>query len=225
MITAKNSISRRSIRILIVDDHAMVRQGLSLALNLQPDFEVVGEAGSGTDGVALAQRLHPDVMLLDLNMPDLDGIEVMQRVRRLSSASRVLILSGIHADARVYATVEAGVDGYIVKDATTAELAQAIRSVAAGDPYFHPLITRTLIRYMHSSSVQPAALRTLLTARELAVLQLMATTATNRAIAEQLGVSEETVRSHVKNILRKLDQPNRTQAVFEGIRRGLISLE
>ncbi len=225
MSARKGQNSEDSIRILIVDDHAMVRQGLGMALDLQPDFAVVGEAGRGDDGVALAQRLQPDVILLDLNMPDMDGIEVMQRVRRLSPRSRVLILSGIHADARVYATVEAGVDGYIVKDATTAELAQAIRSVAAGNAYFHPLITRTLIRYAHSSSLQPAALRTQLTTRELAVLQLMATSATNRVIADQLGVSEETVRSHVKNVLRKLDQSNRTQAVFEGIRRGLISLE
>jgi NarL family two-component system response regulator LiaR len=203
----------------------MVRQGLSMALDLQPDFVVVGEAGNGRDGVALAQRLQPDLVLLDLNMPDLDGIEVMQRVRHLSPKSRVLILSGIHADARVYATVEAGVDGYIVKDATTAELTQAIRSVAAGDAYFHPLITRTLVRYSQGLSARPAALGPQLTARELSVLQCMATSATNRAIAEQLGISEETVRTHVKNILRKLDQPSRTQAVFEGIRRGLISLE
>lgn len=218
-------MSKKSIRILIVDDHAMVRQGLSLALNLQPDLTIVGEAGSGGDGVTLAQKLQPDVILLDLNMPDLDGLEVMQRVRRLSPQSRVLILSGIHADARVFATIEAGVDGYIVKDATTTELAQAIRSVAAGDAYLHPLITRALTRHLHNLPAQPATLRSRLTARELSVLQLMATSATNRAIAEQLSVSEETVRTHVKNILRKLDQPNRTQAVLEGVRRGLISPE
>ncbi|MEW5960295.1 MAG: response regulator transcription factor [Chloroflexota bacterium] len=218
-------MSAKSIRILIVDDHAMVRQGLSLALNLQPDLTIVGEAGSGSDGVILAQKLQPDVILLDLNMPDLDGLEVMQRVRRLSPHARVLILSGIHADARVFATIEAGVDGYIVKDATTTELAQAIRNVAAGDAYLHPLITRALTRHLHRIPEQPATLRSRLTARELSVLQLMATSATNRAIAGQLSVSEETVRSHVKNILRKLDQPNRTQAVLEGIRRGLISPE
>jgi DNA-binding NarL/FixJ family response regulator len=225
MIAKSGKTPEQVIRILIVDDHAMVRQGLSMALDLQPDFAVVGEAGNGRDGVDLAQRLQPDLVLLDLNMPDLDGIEVMQRVRHLSPKTRVLILSGIHADARVYATVEAGVDGYIVKDATTAELTQAIRSVASGDAYFHPLITRTLVRYSHGLSPQPAALSTRLTARELSVLQCMATSATNRAIAEHLGIGEETVRSHVKNILRKLDQSNRTQAVFEGIRRGLISLE
>lgn len=213
------------IRILLVDDHAMVRQGLSLTLDLQPDMLVIGQAGSGTEGVALAAELQPDLILLDLNMPDLDGIEVMQRVRRVAPVTRVLVLSGIHADARVYATVEAGVDGYIVKDASTAELVSAIRSVAGGDVYFHPMITRTLTNYMLHRTHAPAALQTQLTGRELAVLQHMATSATNRAIAEQLHVSEETVRTHVKSILRKLDQPTRTQAVIEGIRQGLVSIE
>jgi DNA-binding NarL/FixJ family response regulator len=213
------------IRILLVDDHAMLRQGLSLALALQPDLEVVGEAGSGTAGALLAGELQPDVVLLDLNMPDLDGIQVLQRIRRVAPQARVLILSGIHADSRVFATVEAGVDGYIVKDATTGELVSAIRSMAAGDAYFHPNITRTLTNYLQRPAATPAAAQAHLTARELAVLQLMATSATNRAIAEKLHVSEETVRSHVKNILRKLDQPTRTQAVFEGLRLGLISTE
>lgn len=216
---------QKTIRILLVDDHAMLRQSLSLALNLQPDMRVVGEAGSGQEGVRLASELRPEVILLDLNIPDLDGIEVFQRVRHTSPQSRVLILSGIHADSRVFATVEAGVDGYIVKDATTAELLQAIRSVAAGDAYFHPMITRTLTNYIQTSTAAPAASQPHLTARELSVLQLMATSATNKAIADQLYVSEETVRTHVKSILRKLDQPTRTQAVFEGVRQGLISLE
>lgn len=213
------------IRILIVDDHAMVRQGLSLALQLQPDFEIVGQAKNGAEGLTLAETLQPDVILLDLKMPDLDGIEVTRKVRSLSPRSRILILSGIHADARVFATVEAGVDGYIVKDATTTELAEAIRRVAAGDAYFHPLITQALLHSARPGSQSPATLQPALTGRELAVLQLMATSATNRTIAEQLHVSEETVRTHVKNILRKLSQPNRTQAVLEGVRRGLISLE
>ncbi len=215
------------IRILIVDDHAMVRQGLAMALQLQPDLAIVGEARNGSEGVTLAESLQPDIILLDLNMPDFDGIEVMRRVRALSPRSRVLILSGAHTDARVFATVEAGVDGYIVKDATTAELAEAIRLVVGGDNYFHPLITSALIRHTRNpaAAASPAALQDTLTSREVDVLQLMATSATNRAIAQQLHVSEETVRTHVKNILRKLNQPNRTQAVLEGIRRELIVLD
>jgi DNA-binding NarL/FixJ family response regulator len=214
----------KPIRILMVDDHAMVRQGLQLALQLQPDFEIIGEAENGLSAVALAQKLQPDIILLDLNMPDLTGIEVAQQVRSVSPTSRILILSGIQADSRVLATVEAGVDGYIVKDATTAELAAAIRHVAAGEAYFHPSVTQALIRYHRPSGI-PATASSILTARELAVLQSMATSATNRDIADQLYVSEETIRTHVKNILRKLGQTNRTQAVLEGVRRGLISLE
>lgn len=213
------------IRVLLVDDHAMLRQGLALALALQPDIAVIGEAGSGTEGVRLADELRPDVLLLDLNMPDMDGIEVLQRARRVSPATRVLILSGIHADARVYATVVAGVDGYIVKDATTSELVGAIRSVAAGDAYFHPMITRALTSYLQRPPTMPAAVQSQLTPRELDVLQLMATSATNKHIAQQLHVGEETVRTHVKSILRKLNQPTRTQAVLEGVRQGLISIE
>lgn len=212
------------IRLLLIDDHAMLRQGLSLVLGLQPDLAVVGEAGSGADGIKQAAALQPDVVLLDLNMPDMDGIEVMQRLRRATPVSKVLILSGIHADARVYATVEAGVDGYIVKDASTEELVTAIRAVAAGDAYFHPMITRALTSFLRGPA-QPAAAQPRLTPRELEVLQHIATSATNRDIAARMQVSEETVRSHVKNILRKLDQPTRTQAVLEGVRLRLVSVE
>jgi DNA-binding NarL/FixJ family response regulator len=212
------------IRILLIDDHAMLRQGLRLALNLQPDMHVVGEAGSGREGVAMVQSLQPDIVLLDLNMPDMDGIEVYEHIRRQAPETKVLVLSGIHADARVYATVEAGVDGYIVKDASTAELVEAIRTVAGGECYYHPLITRAISNYVGGGE-HPAALDARLTPRELDVLQLIATSATNKDIAAQLHVSEETVRTHVKNILRKLNQPTRTQAVFEGIRRGLISID
>lgn len=213
------------IRIAIVDDHTMVRQGLKLALELQDDFNIVGEAENGAAGVRLIQEVQPDVVLLDLNMPELNGIEVTQQVRRLSPPTKILILSGVQADARVFATIEAGVDGYIVKDASTTELAAAIRHIAAGEAYFHPQVTQALVRYNRNLIVSPALMQTALTARELAILQNMATSATNRAIAEQLHISEETVRTHVKNILRKLDQPNRTQAVLEGVRQGLISLE
>lgn len=213
------------IRIVIVDDHTMVRQGLRLALELQDDFNIVGEAENGAAGVRLIQDVRPDVVLLDLNMPELNGIEVTQQVRRLSPPTRILILSGVQADARVFATIEAGVDGYIVKDATTTELAAAIRHIAAGESYFHPQVTQALVRYNRNLLASPALMQTALTARELAILQSMASSATNRAIAEQLHISEETVRTHVKNILRKLDQPNRTQAVLEGVRQGLISLE
>lgn len=215
----------KPIQIIIVDDHTMVRQGLRLALEIQADFKIIGEAKNGTEAIRLIQEHRPDVVLLDLNMPELNGIEVTQAVRRLAPRTRILILSGLQADAHVFATIEAGVDGYIVKDASTTELAAAIRYVAAGESYFHPHVTQALLRYNRQNLSSPATSQTVLTARELAILQSMATSATNRAIARQLYISEETVRTHVKNILRKLNQPNRTQAVLEGVRQGLISLE
>ena len=212
-----------TIGILIIDDHAMVREGLSMALTLQPDFEIIGQAENGLQGIALAERFEPNLVLLDLSMPDMDGITVSRRLRRNLPDTRILILTGLHDDERVIDAVEAGVDGYIVKDATTGELIEAIRHVARGHAYFHPLITQALVR-QSASNVAPAEPQTPLTRRELDVLRLMITSATNRAIAAQLHVGEETVRTHVKNILRKLEQPNRTQAVLEGVRRGLITL-
>ena len=131
----------KPIRILIVDDHAMVREGLSMALKLQPDFEIVGQAKNGAEGITLTQQFQPDVILLDLQMPDLDGLAVTQEVRSLAPKTQVLILSGIHQDERVFAAIQAGVDGYIVKDATT-ELTQAIRQLASGHSYFHPSLPK-----------------------------------------------------------------------------------
>ncbi len=213
-----------SIRILIIDDHAMVRQGLRLALQLQSDFEIIGEAKDGFEGLDFVKRLQPDVILLDLNMPKMNGIEMTKKLQDKSGRSRILMLSGVQADARIFEAIEAGVDGYIVKDATTEELTTAIRHIASGDSYFHPIITQALLRF---SQAGPASNRSnrILSTRELSVLQLMATSATNLDIAKQLFISEETVRTHVKNILRKLNKTNRTQAVLDGVRRGLIDLE
>ena len=213
-----------SIRILMIDDHAILRDGLSMTLRLHADFDIVGQAENGGQGLMLAKELQPDLILLDLSMPDIDGIGLTHQLKQDVPQIRILILSGIHSKTQVLKAIEAGIDGYIVKDATTTELAQAIRHVAQGHSYFHPIITQALISQSpgNTTATNPNAK---LTKREMDVLQLMLTSATNRTIAEALHVSEETVRTHVKNILRKLEQPNRTQAVLEGVRRGLISLE
>lgn len=213
------------IRILLVDDHAMVREGLGMALALYTDLNIVGQARGGHEALSLLEPLNPDLLLLDLNMPDLDGIAVTHEVRRRRPQTRILILSGLHADERILAAVEAGINGYIVKDATTVELSQAIRQVAAGESYFHPLITDALVRHARRSNNTPASAEDHLTRREQDVLQLMVTSATNRDIAAALNIAEETVRTHVKRILRKLNQSNRTQAVIEAVRRGLITLD
>lgn len=189
------------IRILIVDDHAVVRRGLVMVLALQPDFAVVGEAGSAAAAMAMAAALQPDLVLLDLALPDQEGS---------AAVPARLIQAALSAD----------IDGYVPKEVTPHELAAAIRRVASQESYIHPDILQVVSRSAARS--EPAHLA--LTRRELEVLQLMATMATNREIAERLVVSEETVRSHVKSILRKLDQPNRTQAVIEAVRRGLIEV-
>ncbi len=214
------SDSQQPIRILIVDDHAVVRRGLTMVLSLQRDFVVVGEAGSAAAALHMAETLQPDLILLDLALPDRSGGAVAPELRRLAPHSRILVLSGAQDARLVQAAVEAQVDGYVPKEVTPAELADAIRRVAADESYIHP----DVLHLLQGASRHPQAHHPPLTRREMEVLQLMATMATNREIAERLVVSEETVRSHVKSILRKLDQPNRTQAVIEAVRCGLIEV-
>ncbi|MEJ5247637.1 response regulator [Caldilinea sp.] len=214
------SDSQQPIRILIVDDHAVVRRGLTMVLSLQRDFVVVGEAGSAAAALHMAATLQPDLVLLDLALPDRSGGAVAPELRRVAPRSRILVLSGAQDARLVQAAVEAQVDGYVPKEVTPAELADAIRRVAADESYIHP----DVLHLLQGASRHPQAHHPPLTRRELEVLQLMATMATNREIAERLVVSEETVRSHVKSILRKLDQPNRTQAVIEAVRCGLIEV-
>ena len=208
------------IRILIVDDHAVVRKGLAMVLRLEPGFEVVGEAGNGTDALILAQTLHPDVILLDRMMPDMDGGAVARAVKASLPETRILILTGTEVDAEVIEIISAGVDGYVLKEIEPAELKQAIRTLARGEAYLHPAVTRRVLENLtHRSS---SGITISLTAREKEVLKWMATNATYREIATRLVVGEETIRSHAKNILKKLGQTSRTQAVLEAARLGLI---
>ncbi len=212
------------IRILIVDDHAIVRKGLAMVLRLEPGFEVVGEAENGHRAIELARTLRPDLVLLDLKMPEMDGEEVAAALRATLPDVRLLVLTGVELDEGLVDTLAAGVDGYILKDVEPDELAQAIRAVARGEAYLHPAVARRLLDRLATrpmASPPPAAR---LTPRELEVLRWMATPATYREIAEHLFVSEETVRSHAKRILSKLQQPNRAQAVLAAVRAGLIEL-
>ncbi|MCX7853507.1 MAG: response regulator transcription factor [Anaerolineae bacterium] len=209
------------IRILIVDDHAVVRRGLAMVLALQRDFSVVGETGSAHEAVTMALAFQPDLILLDLALPDREGPSILADLRRVAPGARVLALSGTRDIRLIQAAVQGGVDGYMPKDVTPPELAEAIRRVVRDESYIHPdilqLVSRWQVADTHTATPP-------LTKREMEVLRLMATMATNREIAERLVVSEETVRSHVKSILRKLDQPNRTQAVIEAVRRRLIEV-
>jgi len=211
-----------SIRLLIVDDHAVVRKGLVMVLRLEPDLEVVGEAENGRIGLEAAKRLNPDIALVDLVMPEMDGQEMALALRKSNPKIKVMILTGTEVDDRVFDLVAVGIEGYVLKNIEPGELVRAIHAVAHGEAYLHPDVMKKVVSRMRS---QPQhALAVPLTARELEVLEWMATPNTYKQIANQLSVSEETVRSHAKNILEKMKKPNRAQAVLSAVRIGLIKL-
>jgi len=211
-----------TIRILIVDDHAVVRKGLAMVLRLERDFEVVGEAGDGQQGVELATVLQPDLVLIDLMMPKMDGVTATRTIRNILPESRILMLTGAELDERLPDTLSAGADGYILKDIEPEDLRAAIRAVARGESYLHPRVARMVLE--RSASLSKPAPQVRLTPRELEVLGWMATPMTYNEIATRLVLSEETIRSHAKRVLRKLGQPNRVQAVLAAVRLGYIEL-
>lgn len=215
------------MRILLADDHQVVRRGLQMVLSLEKDFEIVGEASDGAEAIARAKELRPDLVLMDLKMRTVDGTAATRMIKHAQPEVRVLILTGIEADEEIMRALEAGADGYVLKQVSPDELIHAIRVIGAGEAYLQPTVTRHLIRKMHAAPARADAPppHPTLTARECEILQLMATSATYKEIAGQLVVSEETIRSHTKNILAKLGQPNRTQAVMVALREGLVSLD
>lgn len=208
------------IRILIVDDHAVVRKGLAMVLRLEPDIEIVGEAENGHAGLAAARRIVPDIVLADLVMPEMSGQEMALSLRKTNPGIKIIMLTGTEVDDRVYDLVAAGIEGYVLKNIEPGELVRAIHAVVHGEAYLHPDVMKKVISRMQPqrSSVIP------LTPRELEILEWMASPNTYKQIAAQLCVSEETVRSHAKNILEKMKQPNRAQAVLTAMRIGLIKL-
>lgn len=209
-----------AIRLLIVDDHAVVRKGLAMVLRLEPDLEVVGEAENGQAGLAAAKSLDPDIALVDLVMPEMDGQEMALALRKSKPNIKIMMLTGTEVDDRVYDLVAAGIEGYVLKNIEPGELVRAIRSLARGETYLHPDVMKKIV-----STLKPqSALSVSLTPRELEVLEWMATPHTYKQIALELCVGEETIRSHAKSILEKLKQPNRAQAVLAAIRMGLIKL-
>lgn len=208
------------IRLLIVDDHAVVRKGLAMVLRLESDIEVVGEAGNGRLGLEAARSLNPDIVLVDLVMPEMDGQEMTLTLRQSDPGIKIMMLTGTEVDDRVYDLVAAGIEGYVMKNVEPGELVRAIRAVARGESYLHPDVIKKVIERMKPAGTSPV----LLTPRETEILEWMSTPNTYRQIAGQLNVSEETVRSHAKNILEKLKQPNRAQAVLAAVKTGLIKL-
>ncbi|UCH61498.1 MAG: response regulator transcription factor [Anaerolineales bacterium] len=193
-----------------------------MVLRLEGDFEVVGEAGDGQQGVEMAAALRPDLVLIDLMMPKMDGAAATRAIRNKLPEVRILMLTGAELDERLPDTLSAGADGYILKDIEPEDLKAAIRAVAQGETYLHPRVTRMVLE--RSAALSKPAPQVRLTPRELEILGWMATPMTYNEIASQLTLSEETIRSHAKRVLRKLGQPNRVQAVLAAVRAGYIEL-
>jgi NarL family two-component system response regulator LiaR len=212
------------IRVLIADDHAILRKGIRALLSTEPDMEVVGEATDGLEAVAQAQALQPDVVLMDLVMPEMDGIEATRRIVAELPGVRILVLTSFAADDKVFPAIKAGALGYILKDSGPAELVQAIHQVHAGQPSLEPAVA---LRVLHELSHPPQQTLTPdpLTQRELEVLRLIAKGRSNREIADELVITELTVRTHVSNILGKLQLASRTQAALYALKEGLASLD
>ncbi len=212
------------IRVLIADDHAVVRQGLRTFLALQEELEVVGEVADGVEAVAAVERLEPDVVLMDLVMPRLDGIEAIRRVRELSPSTRVIVLTSFVDEDRMVPAVRAGAGGYLLKDVEPQDLVRAIRTVHGGEALLHPAVVAKLMEEVAGEAARPEAAG-LLTPREREVLVLIARGEANKLIALDLGVSEKTVKTHVSNILGKLGVSDRTQAALYAVREGIVGPE
>jgi DNA-binding NarL/FixJ family response regulator len=214
------------IRILLADDHEVVRRGLSLVLRQELDFEIVGEAENGTEAVNMVLDLVPDLALLDWKMPHMDGLQAAREIKKNMATVRTMILSGAAVETAVLDALDDGIDGFVHKDISPRQLAHAIRVVASGKSYLGPEVTQALISRSQTANLPTNQLPlATLSPREMEVLNLMATPATYREIGEQLYIGEETVRTYAKRIFTKLSQPNRTQAVIMAIRAGLIAID
>ena len=210
------------IRVLIVDDHPLVRQGISAFLEALPDVEIVAEAGSGQEAITLAEEHIPDVVLMDLIMPEMDGVEATRQVRTVSPRSQVVVLTSYHEDEHVFPALQAGALSYMLKDVSLEQLAEAIRNAAKGEAVLHPKIALRVIQELHGPKLKPNPF-TDLTKREVDVLRCIAEGLSNAEIASQLTISEYTVKGHVSNILSKLHLSDRTQAAVLAWRQGLIN--
>ena len=200
------------IRVLIADDHAVVRQGLRTFLGLQEDIDVVGEAADGEEALALAERLAPDVVLIDLVMPGVDGIEALRRLRDRVPAARAIVLSSFVDDDKLFPAVRAGAAGYLLKDVQPQELVAAIRTVHGGGALLHPTVAARLMEELADDPLTP---------REREVLALIGRGLPNKQIARELGIAEKTVKAHVSAVLAKLGVSDRTQAALYAVREGL----
>jgi NarL family two-component system response regulator LiaR len=215
---------RTTIRVLIADDHAVVREGIRAFLTTKPDMIVVGEASNGGEAIEAALRLQPDVILMDLLMPEVDGITAIRQIRATQPDARILVLTSFATDDQVFPAIKAGALGYLLKDSGPTDLVRAIQQVYRGESSLHPTIARKVLQMLTQPAPQPRTTDPL-TDREVDVLRLLAQGQSNGEIAGTLKVSEGTVRTHVSSILAKLHVASRTQAALYALREGLASLE
>ena len=213
-----------TIRILIADDHAVVRRGLRALIDTEPNMEAVGEAADGVEAVLMTRSLQPDVILLDMAMPRKDGVEAIIEIKQENPDARILVLTSFAEDEKVFPAIKSGALGYLLKDSSPQELLRAIQDVYRGESSLHPTIARKLVNELSRPSNLPAT-KEPLTEREVVVLKLVARGLSNQEIAEKLVISERTVSKHMSNILDKLHLANRTQAALHALREGLASLD
>ncbi len=217
------------IKIMLVEDHVLVREGTREMLERQADLQVIAEAGDGEEAIRLISECHPDVILMDIEIPKINGIEATRQIKALNPGACILGLTAYDNDPYVFAMLEAGAAGYLLKDVSTSELIQAIRAVYAGDSVLHPAIAQKVVRFFArhpATSPDPkAGLQAFLTDREREVLELAGKGQTNREIAGQLTISVRTVQVHLSNIFHKLEVGSRTEAVLYALRRGWLNLE
>jgi NarL family two-component system response regulator LiaR len=212
------------IRVLIADDHAVVREGLRALIEAQPDMTLVGEAANGVEAVRWTRELEPDVVLMDLVMPHKDGIEATGEIQQAQPDVQILVLTSFAEDDKVFPAIKAGAMGYLLKDASPLELLDGIRDVHRGEPTMHPTVARKLMREIKKPSDELPPTPEPLSEREAEVLALVARGLSNQEIADRLYISEKTVRTHVSNLLGKLHLANRTQATLYALREGIADL-
>ena len=214
----------QAIRVLIVDDHTIVRKGIRALLTEIAGIEVVGEAADGQEAVVQANSLRPDVILMDLAMPNMDGIEATRQIKTSQPESRILVMTSFATDDKVLPAIKAGALGYLLKESAPEDLVQAIHQIHRGEPSLHPTIARKVLQEITHPSDRPPTPDPL-TKREAEVLLLVAQGLSNRDIASKLNISDPTVRSHVSNIMSKLHLATRIQAALYALREGLVSLD
>lgn len=217
------------IRILIADDHRVVREGLAAILKSRDDMDVVGEATNGFEVIEKAKALKPDVILMDISMPRMNGVEATRAVRKISPEIGIVVLTMHDDDATIFELVRTGVHGYLLKDADSSEIIKAIQSIYKGEPMIHPSIARKILgefSNLGSEQVEKAPRRAYnLSAREVDVLRRVARGKTNKEIASELQLSEKTIKNHVRNIFHKMGVYDRTEAAMKGVQEGIIDLE